>query len=514
MYFLLLLLPALAWAQSCNVTVVNTDDLNSKQPLLTPDQSPIGTKSTRWVSITPRNSINPNDVEFEVENDGVASVSDEHSYRCFMATTPQSRCRIQSKVAVPYIPGTSIDGKFSLVFSTSNADPETVLGAGMSSDTDFYGFIYYNSSFSIADFTQGELATARLTVTTAAESGSIQLTLAGEATFTIPLSDPTAGIEAESNAIDIARYIQINSLLYYAQQVGNSVEFLADTAFDTTTPEFSVAPGSAPGFAADLEVQTNGKITTETVIPESEFNGVDLSQYDPTLLNNYRIIFGGGGNVQFYIYNGPETKWDLMHTIFNTNKFTRAQTTNPSFAFRMVAINSAQPVRAASTEVYVDATAISMDSVGPQVALKKSFSGFNTFVLTAKNVEVPVYTIRSPRMFDGMQNNEILGVRQIDASADEASIVVNIYKNCVLENPIWQYKERSVSIAIEDFLATSCTGVEPISTFSVAKESSTIIPIIGLDLILLANETLTITALKTKNDDVTISSSIQWNQSN
>jgi len=270
-----------------------------------------------------------------------SATSSDSMFICSTGTTQYAQAYIQGVKRLRYRAGQGVVGRFTALYTAPVAYSYQLVGFGHAEDGVYIG--YGNTSdltdteFGILYVVRGVREVQTLTITVASSNTeNVVVTLAG-----------VAHNIAVTNSANIQRTVwEISQGTYTgfkAYPHGATIVFVADSS-GNKTGAFTLSGTSAAGTFAETRA---GVASTDTFIPQSEFNGDKLNgngpsgvTIDPTKGNVFEIgiQYLGFGSITFSVEaaaEGNNPDFVNFHTLRLPNTLTTPSFGNPSFPFSM-----------------------------------------------------------------------------------------------------------------------------------------------------------------------------------
>jgi hypothetical protein len=417
--------------------------------------------------------------------------------------------RLRTTGRVRYVPGHGNRGRFTAVFTTGAANSTQAAGFGDESNGFFFG--YNGTAFGILHRNNGSPEIRTLTISAGANDGTgtddITITLDGNAT-TVTLTDFSGSTTLTANTIAAADYSQ-NGTGWSAKAYGNTVVFTSyDAAAHTGT--YSLVDTDSTGAAGTFAQTVAGAVATDTWVPQASWNGDEIfdgtgitgTTIDPTKLNVYQIVYQylGAGNIFFFLEDGIDGQFHLVHTIRYANANTAPSISNPHLPLEIEVKNTSN-----TSDIVVKSGSMSggtdgvIQLVGPRRALSANSGSINAAT------ETPIIVIKNSPVFGGKANTNKIKVINIGASAivtsGNSSATVKLIKNAAITAASYTAVDASNSIVEYDTAATASTGGTIIASAEVLAGTSISFDSEDYnDLVLEAGDTLTVATVASSNN--------------
>ena len=382
-------------------------------------------------------------------------------FTCSTGTTSYSFGALQSKNRLRYRPGQGVVNRFTALWSSSAATTPlhiSIAGCGTAESGFYFGYRDLSGSnpdFGILHVTDGIREIQTLTVTTASTTTeSINITLGG----TVYSVAVTNSGDVNKTAYEISQGTYAG---WAAEQVGDTVVFLAaDAANKSGTVSISTATTAVGSGAVTLE----GQASTDTWIPQSEWNGDKLDGTGPSGVTinpqtgnvfQIDIQYLGFGGIVFKVEtcsgsNNPN--FVTVHTLQVPNTRTTPTLSQPSFPFNITAYSAGS-----TTDVSISCASYAGFIEGKRKLTGPRFTYTGTKATTT--TIQPVGTIRNDLVFNDKPNQstiQILDLNFTSRSSNNTYTTLYVFKNITLTGtPV--YSEYS-TFGCSD-IDTSATGL-------------------------------------------------------
>jgi len=340
-------------------------------------------------------------------------------------------------------PGEGEVSIFTARFSAGMAGSEQF--GGLANPTDALGFGYNGTEFGVLFRSNGALEIQELTFTTPA-AGSENATITIDGTpFTVPL---TAGT-LQHNADEAAASLNLQVPLW--QFTANNDQVIAVSVLAAViSGSFSFVSSTAVAAFAQVAA---GVLPADIWTKREDWNVINPSSFTPGLFNFFKIQIGAGV-VRFFVANKNTNSFELVHVIDFNNVFATPPLSNFTFGHTWYALN-----RGGVISVLTAGSSAGLFREGKDVLLSGSVSSQNT-VVSVGTTPVPLMTIRNRLVMDDITNLARLRVTGISVIAPDAvkPIVITLARDATLTDPVFQYQDKTGSIAEVDKDATAGSG--------------------------------------------------------
>lgn len=397
-------------------------------------------------------------------NSGLNTGAD-NIFKCSTGTTQYSFASLQSRKRLRYRPGQGMVGRFTALWSTPAANSIVVAGLGTAESGYYFG--YNGTSFGILHSNGNFREIQTLTVTTASTTTD---------NYNVTLGGVTTNVTATNNGSTTKTAYEISQGTFpgwKANARGSTVVFLADSV-GNKSGTFSLAQSGAGTPAAGTFVETRaGATTTDTWIPQSEWNGDKLDgtgasgiTLDTSKGNVFQIDiqYLGFGGIAFKVEVTPSSNnpdFVTVHTIKAPNNRTSVTANQPSFPFTMSAYSAGSTtdvsVSVASFAGFIEGN---KKLTGPR---KTFFVETNGYVGSTASTYYPLFTLRNDltHSHNGEKeraNQSVVYPLSISTAHDDATpITFYIIRNAtLLGTPSFSRYDTETCIYV-DTAATTCT---------------------------------------------------------
>lgn len=461
-----------------------------------------GINSTQWVTSSTGASASV------TASEGIVSCSSGIS----LSGSASARLRR----GVKYRPGQGGVCKFTAMFDAGVSGATSVAGIG-NPDSGYY-FTRNNTNFGILHVASGKKEIRKLTVTAAAGTENVTITLNGASkTFAIAGG---SNVNQSSYLIANQDYSQLGHG-WDAEAIDGTVYFISNRSLGTLTGSYGIATsGTASGSFSTIQL---GVAASQSFISQSSWNidkldgnGESRIILDPLKGNVYSIGYQylGFGNAIFSVEDSNKGILVPVHQIKNANTRDTVVLRNPHMFARWSVVNNGSStssiIKGASAATFVEGQV--KRNIGPAFATGSVKSGVSTTI-------IPLLTIRPNKVF-GSQTcyaeidpyNISIGT-DFNAAANTDILNVYVYKNAALTGPVnFQYVNSSNSICAGD---TSATGVsigadtQLLKAFVVPANNALTLNLTEGEFYLTFKDTMTIAAAVTGNTAKVVTN-ISW----
>ncbi len=260
---------------------------------------------------------------------------------------------------------------------------------------------------------------------------------------------------------------------------------------------------------------------TDNWIPQSAWNsdplngsGSSLMTLDPTRGNVYKIQYQwlGFGAINFFVENPALGSLSLVHQIKYSNSFTATTLFNPSLPLYIQAKNGTNNT---NISVKVPSMAAFVEGELANTGLLNSTYREQVVDLTGTNI----VTIQNKPTFSGVTNRKYvqpLMLSLADAAGTDAIFSLTLNPTFSSSNYLDISTDTSVVSYTVSNPATSqgplITGGRVLATFFVDSGLSTTIDISDLNILLNANDLLSLSGRPVSGGNITVRAAIMWNE--
>jgi len=391
-------------------------------------------------------------------------------------TTIYSQASLLGRKRLRYRAGQGIVGRFAALYTAPAAYSYAIAGFGTASDGVYFGYgdtnDLTNTEFGILYVRGGVREVKTLTVTTGATgAGNVTVTLNGTA-FTVAV---TGASNIQRTVWEIS---QGTFTGWDAYPMGATVVFVRKSVGVTAgTQSFGAA---ATGAVATIAQTKAGVASTDTFIPQSEWNGdrMDgssgennpsgiLADWTKGNVFEIGIQYLGFGAITFKVESSPQgnnAEWVNVHTLNLPNTLTSPSFTNPSFPFTMAAYSAGS-----TTNVGVSVGSFAGFVEGAKALHGGRFTYFNSLTTVGATNLQALFTIMNTRYYNGKANQAVINMLNASGALKHTSpCIYYLIKNGTLAgNPNFQAVSAQ-SCSVYDTAATTvtyATGDQLLATF-------------------------------------------------
>lgn len=429
--------------------------------------------------------------------------TDEKGFFVSSGTTLGAFAVIRSLNSIIYKPGEGAILYISAIFSTGVANSTQRAGAFSVTDAAMFG--YDNTDFGVFYKFGGALEIQTLTITTPA-GGSENATITLDGTpYTVAL---TAGT-VEHNAFEIATDLNVQAAGFWAFSQ-NDADVIAIAQLDEEKTG-SFAFSSATAVAAWVETR-NGVAGTESWVAQSGWDSQPNFPFDSTFRNVYRVKYQylGYGDIEYSILIPGESRFQIVHTIKNTNTPGNLNFSNPSMNAGWLTSNVAS-----TTDLVVSGGSVGYFVQGKKLILTDGRAA-ESIKSVGSSTELNLITIRNRQVFGDIQSKAELIPLLLSVSHENNKLLsVKITRNAILGGESnYQYVDKPNSIAEFDTAGTTVSGGQFLGGIQVGISGDSI-PVPLEDFIKVAltpNETITVSGIFNSGAGNVVSVTITWLQ--
>ena len=402
---------------------------------------------------------------------GTATVTDG-MFTVTTGTTSLAQGVILGRKRLRYRAGQGVVGRLTARFPTLASYSYLIAGFGHSEDGIYFACKEIAGGTPKIGFLKvdhGVRETRTLTVTVGATSSG---------NVTITLNDVAFAI-AVTNASNIQRTVYEISQGSYAgwdaYPAGATVVFLRKAA-GVTAGAYSFSAGTT-GSAASMAQTKAGAATTETFVPQDEWNGDRMDgsagdynksgvKIDYTKLNifDFHIGYLGTDNTVIKCKVEPPSSnnstWITVHTFAHTNSRVTPIFGNPSFPFTMAAYSAGS-----TTDISVQCGSFAGFIEGTKVLHGNRFSYYGQSTAVDSSAYRALFTIMNARYYGGRSNQAVINLLSSSGALKHTSpcIFYLIRGGTLTGNPNFQ-TVASNSCSLWDTASTVVSGGEIVWT--------------------------------------------------
>lgn len=269
---------------------------------------------------------------------------------------------------------------------------------------------------------------------------------------------------------------------------------------------FSDTDGFTVGYVgADFMVcrRSGGSdnVITQANFSEDKLDGTGPSgiTLDPTKLNIYRITFGWLGIAPIYFQTLVNKEWITFHVIDLTNQFITPHIEIPYLPIRLEVIKTS-----GATNITARSASWNGGTAGNKSQVASKTHAAEVVETTIQSgVETQILSLRGKATISGIVNRIRSQLLLCTVSTDGAkSVSFKIYRDGTLEDGTWSDHDTD-SVVEENTTNTIADGHLQVP-FEVAKVDSDKIFVQDLNIEFHANESITITALSSGSNDISV----------
>lgn len=380
----------------------------------------------------------------------------------------------------------------------------TVLGAGLFSNTEGVYFGYNGTEFSIFHTRAARVSIQTLTLTVAAGGAETATVTIDGTAYNVPL---TAGTIAH-NAHELEQSLRAQVTNWEFSQNGNTV-VMNQTVPLVTTGAFSYSStGSSAGSIVENQA---GADTTNDIVPQASWNIDTKPTLDPTKYNVYQMRYQylGAGVIEYGIENPDTGAFDLVHRIKWPNANTTPSLGNPSmfcgWLARSLGGTNDLAVRGISAMTAIE-------------GVDDAPTNFNTSAVASQSVgttEQSHMIIRSRATFANRLNLGIVEPIALSVANDSSkAAIIRIYADAdITADTNFSYIDVNESIVELDTTQATIVGTPtPIITEVIAGNSGAEIDLTRLQRELLARGNLMVTSELQAGAASDVTASLIWEE--
>lgn len=460
---------------------------------------------TPIVQIANQYALDPtlrNELETFSATGGVTD-SVDNLFRCQTGTSVGGYGVIRSKNAVTYRPGLGINSRITAAFTTGVAS--SLQFAGLFSLTDTLAFGYDGADFGIIHQYDGQAEVQEIEVTGAAGGAeSATVTLDGDA-----VSCSLTASTVQQNAFEIERDCKADATLsakWRFEQEDDKVICIAKSTGDKTgTMSFSSSTATAT-----VTEKNAGADKSQANVAQASWNitTTPFTGFDPTKLNIYRVQVGylGALGAIYSIFDPNTGEFVDVHRMEWANANTTPFVGSPDMKVGWTAASLGS-----TTDLTVTGASMLVAVEGKEVVKNTAFAADNS-TLSVGTTGTNIITLKNRIVYGDRFNLGKLQPQQISVENDHnKAAVVEVYLNTTLGGSTnYQVVDDVNSIAIIDTAGTTVTGGTLVESFTVAPGGAIEINLSGLNIEVLPEETLTISARTVSGTSTEITGTVTW----
>lgn len=414
---------------------------------------------------------------------------------------------MRSRRQINYQAGTGIVTRFTAIFDTGTTGYWQLAGLGVTGNGLFFG--YNGTDFCVMKQTGGIGEVRRLEITTAENTTATATVSLNGASFNVSLIN--SGGATEFTAYEICN---TGASGWDASCIGDYIYFSSQSTGSKSGSYTYSSTGASAGTFTQI---TAGVSDTYDWIKQAEWDcdkmngrGKSGMTLNPQKGNVYQIRYQwlGFGEIDFYIENDDTGKFQLVHSIKYTNRYTIPSLLRPSLK-SLFAVYSAGgtgttlTMKVGSFASYVEGSIEKDDNLWGYTN-EKSIPG---------NTETNIIVLKNKALQNGVINTSEIFINSISVASDGTkNVTIKIYLNGTVGADVtsdyYVYNELDInSIGLIDILSDTITSGTLINSFVLGKSSS--LESLALSGIRLERlETLTVTAESSQSTDINIG--INW----
>ena len=353
--------------------------------------------------------------------------------------------------SLKYRPGQGALGRMSVLFDTPKDNNVQLAGVGNAECGYYFG--YYGTNFGIFHIETSQREVRKLTLTTGATTGLVNITLDGT-TVSVPV---TGGSNVNQTSYQLSRYdySQVGSG-WLAESIDGTVCFISSRP-GIYTGSYGVSGASITGTFSSLLLGDTGSVV---FTPQANFNidkidgtGASGATIAPLSGNVYQIGFQYGFGPAFFAILNPLTGRILpVHVESHVGQRLTPTLKNPQLTARLVSANIGN-----NTNVAPKAASMSLFTEGPVLKLDPRFSYSTTYSINSSTY-LGIMAIKPTRIFNGKTSYAEIDIVRIAASNESTSktLTIAVFKNPFISGIVnFQYIDQVNSVvAYADFGTT------------------------------------------------------------
>lgn len=415
------------------------------------------------------------DALYGINNDlassGVAgsgwSYSSGAVFTCETGTQLYSQATLQSRKRLRYRPGQGVIGRFTALYSTPAQYGYQLAGFGTAEAGVYFGYGNTNdltdTRFGILYVTDGVREVRAFTVSTGATaSGSVVIVL-NNIGYSVPVTNAS---NVYRTAYEVATYVGYRGWTTHIE--GAIVYFTSDSA-GAKVGTFSFSAG-ATGAAASFTTSLTGVTSTDTFIPQDEWNGDVLDgsnstsnpsgiTLNPLTGNVFQIDiqYLGFGAITFKIENAPSdgnnADFITVHTLRYPNTYGKPSFSQPAFPFTLAVYSAGS-----TSNVRVQSASVAGMIEGDKTLHGPRFSYYNQLTSVGSANYQALMTIHNARYWKGRNNQSVVNIISVSSALKHTSpCIIYLVRNATLAGNPQFTQTGSDSSTLYDYSATTCT---------------------------------------------------------
>ncbi len=422
-----------------------------------------------------------------------------------ITTTQGSTAALVSKRSTHYRPGQGVDIRFTAMYNLGITGSYQYAGIGTFSNGFFFG--YNGSNFGVCRRYNGKAHIVKLTISTAfTATATVTITL-NSVPYTFSSANASASLSYTAHQFEAPSY----GGLWEVEHIGSDIYFIAKSdgaKSGTYSVGWSTSGGNGSFSTVTVGVSASEDWVYQTAWNYDKMNGSGISKMtiNPQKLNVYRIQFGylGVASPKFYIMDDDNSEYRLVHMIDYPNSNTQPSLSNPHMRmlYNIKSVTSTTAMSMGMVSFYAA-------SEGPIYRFEPRYSVNASKAVTTENV---IITLKNSPIYNGYINHSEIFLTFLSLSTTgNQPVIIRMYKNATL-SPVptttnftdFVNVDVDNSTSLYDVTSDSITGsTKLLFTFNLAKDDSRTIDLNDLSIILLRNETISITAQSGASNTVT-----------
>lgn len=392
-----------------------------------------------------------------INSDGGTYKLEGSLYSVSSGTSPIGLSSLNAKKQATYRPGQGLIGRYSAVFDVPKI--LTLQAAGLITSEDSFTFGYLGLDFGIIRAFDGVVEAQELTITT---SGSGTLTVViNNIGYDVPITSGTT----QHNAWEIAEYFRLNPAENYIITSNDNTVFMMNRT-PGAQGVFTVTGGGS--FTGTFNQVAAGVDVSLELININDFNGDDLSWFDPQFGNVYEIKFGylGFSSIEFYIKNQDTNKLVLAHILIYKDKL-KPIARNPTFRIGWVARNLG------NGENVTVSGASAMAAVEGSIVYDNQTRAVENVDISVGQSLTNMITLRNRFHFGGIINRATINPRTLSfATNDARGAIFSIIAMADFDGDLnYEYVDKENSIIEVAYDSVGVSGGRVVASFNVARDA-------------------------------------------
>ncbi len=388
----------------------------------------------------------------------------QQKYTMLTGVASDGLASILSTKQLAYRPGQGALARFTVGFTVGKAN--NVQGAGLITAENSFTFGFNGVDFGITYSRGGVDELQELTLTVAAGSETAVVTIDGTV-YNVTLTG-IGTVQDDAFELAVSLSTQVPNFLFTA----NDDQVVAQAVIPGAKGVFTY---SSPGTSVGSWVKViGGGDNTIDFIPQVDWNIDTKADLNPLLGNVYQIQFQylGFGSIEFYIEDRVSGKFVLVHRIRYANTSTTTIVTNPTFRVGWFVRNEGN-----TSNVVITGASAAGFIEGPKVIHNAPRSIINDQLAVGATL-TNIVALRNRIVFGSKVNRGEIVISLISFTAQPNKVsFFSIILDPTFSSPIiFEYEDKSESIAEVSTTKVTLSGGRNILTVAVVEGGSTVIP--------------------------------------